>query len=110
LKTTKKEEFFNTDQIEYCDEQIKLLIEMNEDEDNVIEKKLNIEELFTFLSKIEGRKSFFQRLISQYTQFKTNHHIGQINSLVFSLYLTPCTNSTSKPSKFISLKSLNAVE
>ncbi|GAB1225569.1 hypothetical protein ENUP19_0256G0012 [Entamoeba nuttalli] len=81
LKKQRVKEVFNNDIIQFSDIQIGILVMMNEG----TTKSLDTDLLFSFLSQVEGRKIFTQRLMSKYTSFCINKMEGRINNIVYAV-------------------------
>ncbi|EDR23244.1 hypothetical protein EDI_314770 [Entamoeba dispar SAW760] len=81
LKKQRVKEVFNNDIIQFSDIQIGILVMMNEG----TTKSLDTDLLFNFLSQVEGRKIFTQRLMSKYTSFCINKMEGRVNNIVYAV-------------------------
>ncbi|BFU18198.1 hypothetical protein EHI_065230 [Entamoeba histolytica HM-1:IMSS] len=81
FKKQRVREVFNNDIIQFSDIQIGILVMMNEG----TTKSLDTDLLFNFLSQVEGRKIFTQRLMSKYTSFCINKMEGRINNIVYAV-------------------------
>ncbi|ELP85688.1 denn domain containing protein, putative [Entamoeba invadens IP1] len=72
---------FNNDLIQFCDIQIGLIAMMNEGSTNGLDTEL----LFSFLSSMEGRKLFLERMVGKYQSFCVKKEVGRVTEKVFLL-------------------------